>query len=106
MRMMQEPSRKPITREIKEGMSGELRETGFGQRKNIAEPIFIRIDHFEEALNVFRETKKKMSHIEGILEEIKKIKEKEESELKTWENEVRFMKEQIEKVDKDIFSKI
>ncbi len=98
IRMMQGPARKPLIKEIK--------ETRFGQGKNIAEPIFIRIDRFEEALKIFNETKKKMSHIERILEDVKEIKEKEESELKTWENEVRSMKEQIEKVDRDIFSKI
>jgi hypothetical protein len=44
--------------------------------------------------------------IDRILEDVRKIKEKEENELKTWENEIRYMKGQIEKVDKDIFSKI
>jgi flagellar motility protein MotE (MotC chaperone) len=106
MRMMQEPLRKPLTEEIGEEGTSRLKRMDFGKERNITEPVFIRIDWFEEALKIFNETKKKISEIERVLEDIKKVKEKEENELKTWENEIRTMKEQIEKVDKDIFSKI
>jgi len=105
MRMMQEPARKPLTEEIGEGMS-PLKRLESEREKNIIEPLFIRIDRFEEALGIFNETKKKISEIDGVLGDIKKVKEKEENELKIWENEIASMKEQIEKVDKDIFSKI
>ena len=106
MRMMREPARKPLTEEIGEEMPSRLKKLESGREKSIIEPIFIRIDRFEEALKIFNETKKKISEIDRILEDVRKIKEKEENELKTWENETRYMKEQIEKVDKDIFSKI
>lgn len=105
-RMMREPARKPLTEEIGEEMPSRLKKLESGREKSIIEPIFIRIDRFEEALKIFNETKKKILEIDRILEDVRKIKEKEENELKTWENETRYMKEQIEKVDKDIFSKI
>ena len=41
-----------------------------------------------------------------MLRDIKTIKEEEEKELEGWEKEIQTIKEQIEKVDKDIFSKI
>jgi len=106
IRMMQEPARKPLTEEIGEETPSRLKRLDFEKERNIMEPIFIRIDRFEEALKIFNETKKKISEIERVLEDIKRVKEKEENELKIWENEIRTMKEQIEKVDKDIFSKI
>jgi hypothetical protein len=71
-----------------------------------AEPIFIRIDKFEEGLHIFEETKRKITEIEKILGETKRVKEKEERELQDWENELRTIKNQIEKIDRDIFSKI
>ncbi|PJE81624.1 hypothetical protein COU58_01620 [Candidatus Pacearchaeota archaeon CG10_big_fil_rev_8_21_14_0_10_32_42] len=74
-----------------------LKETG---------PVFIRIDKFEEALKIFKETKEKINDIEKLLDETKELKEKEEGELSTWESEIQGMKKQIEKVDRDIFSKI
>ncbi len=69
-------------------------------------PVFIRIDKFEEALNIFKETRKKIEEIESLLGETKEIKQKEEEELSTWEEEIQEMKQQIEKVDRDIFSRI
>jgi len=41
-----------------------------------------------------------------MLRNIKHIKENEEKELKSWEEEIDTIKQQIEKVDKNIFSKI
>jgi len=83
-----------------------------GQRGSIkrgvieAEPIFIRIDKFEDAMRIFNDTKRQLSEIESILEHIKRVKEDEEKEIRGWENNLKNMKSQIEKVDRDIFSKI
>ena len=109
-RMMHEPPKKPQIKEFegdwipskKFGESGETsRKTGM-----VTEPVFIRIDKFEEAMAIFKETKKKISEIERDFSDIKKVKEAEEKELKAWEKEMKFMKEQMEKIDRDVFSKI
>ena len=114
IRMMREPLRKPLTEEIpfeeEMGEEGSLvKRRGIPRESKIrreAEPVFIRIDRFEEGLRIFEETKKKISDIERTLGETKRIKEKEEKELQDWENELRMIKNQIEKIDRDIFSKI
>lgn len=71
-----------------------------------AEPVFIRIDKFEQSLEIFEKTKSKINQIEELFRETKELKEKEAHELSLWENEIQKMKLQIDKVDKDIFSKI
>ena len=70
------------------------------------EPVFIRLDKFEDAMKVFDDTKHKINEIEKLLADTKKIKDAEEAELESWENEIRKIKSQIEKIDKDVFSKI
>lgn len=70
------------------------------------EPIFIRIDKFEESLKTFEKVKDKLNEIEKLLHETKEIKEKEETELNSWEQEIQKLKSHIEKVNEDIFSKI
>ncbi len=72
----------------------------------INEPVFVRIDKFEESLKIFKRTKNKLSEIEDLLKKTKEIKSKEDEELSLWENELRKLQEQIGKVDKDIFSKV
>ena len=71
-----------------------------------AEPVFIRLDKFEDALEIFENTKEKISEIEELLKETKELKEKEEKELSLWTSEIQNIKEQIDEVDRDIFSKI
>ena len=70
------------------------------------EPIFIRLDKFEESLNIFKRTKEKISEVEELLKQTKELKEKENQELASWETDVQQIKNQIEKVDKNIFSKV
>ncbi len=71
-----------------------------------AEPIFIRIDKFEEGSQTFEEVKKQILEIERMFEDIRKIKEKEEKELEFWEEEIKQIKEKIEKINNNIFSKM
>jgi len=75
-------------------------------RVKSTDPIFIRIDKFEESLKIFQTVKRKISEIEELLKDTKNIKKKEEEELTAWEDEILQLKMQIEKVDEDIFSKI
>ncbi len=70
------------------------------------EPIFIRIDRFEEGSHIFEDVKKQVSEIESMFNEIKQIKDKEEKELAFWEEEIKQIKEKIEKIENNIFSKM
>ena len=71
-----------------------------------AEPIFIRIDKFEDGSRTFEEVKRKISDIEEKFEDIKKVRESEEKELEFWEQEIKQIKEKIERIDRNIFSKV
>ncbi|HTZ42055.1 MAG TPA: hypothetical protein VMC07_02505 [Candidatus Omnitrophota bacterium] len=70
------------------------------------EPMFVRLDRFEESLENFEKIKKQLAGVEGLLEEIKKTKEDEGRELADWQARLQTMKNQIDKIDQDIFSKI
>lgn len=76
------------------------------QRVKSTEPIFIRIDKFENSLKIFQTAKRKISEIEELLKNTKELKAKEQEELTAWEEEILQLKMQIEKVDEDIFSKV
>lgn len=76
------------------------------KRTKSKKPVFIRIDKFEESLDIFEETKNKIMEMEKMLIEIKELKEKEEKELSEWEAQIQTIKNQTEKVERDIFSKI
>ena len=68
--------------------------------------VFIKIDKFEESLKIFELTKNKIIEMEKMLDDIKSLKEKEERELSYWMGEIQTIKNQTEKVERDIFSKL
>lgn len=108
-RMMQKPPKylaKEISTEKTRTLS-EIKGQGFIKtRTKESEPVFVRIDKFEESLEIFEKARKKISEIEKFLVEIKRVREKEETELQEWENEIQTIKKQFEKIDSNLFSKI
>ena len=96
--MIQKPSINPLGIDFDEDESEEITTKD--------EPVFIRIDKFEESLKTFEKAKKQNSDNGEVLKDIKKIKEEEEKELQQWEKEILSVKSQIEKIDRDVFSKI
>jgi len=116
---LQRHLKKPLTKEISylekeerkipfEGKSVRIPEKFNGAAEIVkkSEPIFIRIDKFEESLHIFEKIKKQILDIEKMLKNTKTLKEEEDKELEFWEKEIQIIKGQIEKVDGDIFSKI
>ncbi len=71
-----------------------------------AGPVFVRIDRFEEALRFFERTKEKVEEMDMLLRDIKKIKEDEQRELETWEQEIQAIRDQMDRVNKKLFSKV
>jgi hypothetical protein len=70
------------------------------------EPVFVRIDKFEEGLQTLEKAKKDITEIEKMLKQTKELKEKEEVELNNWEKSIQKIKKQIEEIYDEIFSKI
>jgi hypothetical protein len=107
-RMMQAPLREPLTLEERAPDRDEFPK-GFERAARIvreAEPIFIRIDKFEESLNTFEKIKSKIHEIDKILNDTKRIKEEEDKALISWEKQLQTIKQQIDDIDRDIFSKV
>ncbi len=70
-----------------------------------AEPVFVRIDKYQTALQNFQDVKKKVLEIENLLRDIKEIRSREENELRGWEQEISGAKEKLDKIDRTIFKK-
>ncbi len=71
-----------------------------------SEPVFIRIDRFQKALDILEETKDQIADMRKNLMDIKQIKDEEEAELNLWESEINKLKAKVDKIDTDLFSKV
>lgn len=103
-----QPMRKPLVMEESEKEISSYPRVGkpMMPMAKEPEPIFIRIDRFEEGSQTFEEVKNQIFEVEKMFDEVKKIKEKEEKELEMWEDEIKQIKEKIESIDRNIFSKL
>jgi hypothetical protein len=70
------------------------------------QPVYVRIDKFQEAVRNLEEIKRKLMEIEDYLSKIKEIKTKEEHELGEWEKEILELKSKLELIDSGVFSKV
>jgi len=70
------------------------------------EPIFVRIDKFQNAQKNFEGIKENVREIESVLSKIKGAKSKEEIELKGWSEDIEKIKLRLAEVDSDIFNQI
>ena len=102
--MMHQPLERGIRKPSTKQIPVTFREVA--KKVKEIEPIFIRIDKFEESLHTFEKAKQQILEIEKMLRNIKRLKEEEEKELNMWEREIGTTKQHIEKIDQDIFSKV
>ena len=72
----------------------------------VKEPIFVRIDRFREGLESFRKIKSQVHKIEKMLSNTKEIKKQEQKEMESWDEQLKSIKERLEGLDREIFSKV
>lgn len=101
----------PLTREMEEEEMPMEEEPSFKpefrrETPSKMEPMFVRLDKFEESLETFEKIKKQFAGVEGLLSEINSTREEENKELESWQTKLQTMKNQIDKIDRDVFSKI
>ncbi|MFW6233661.1 MAG: hypothetical protein ACOC3Z_03290 [Nanoarchaeota archaeon] len=92
--------------ESDEDSSLSLKESSEKNVSKNEKPIFVKLDNFEEGMDVFKKTKSKISEIESTLKGIKEIRDEEQKQLKFWEDELQKIKNDISIIEKNIFSKI
>lgn len=70
------------------------------------QPVFVRIDKYQEAIRALSEIKAQLSQIESYLREVKSLKQKEETELSSWEQDLESIKSRLNNIDQSVFSKL
>lgn len=80
--------------------------TAMSPRAVSKEPVFIKLEKFKEATEKFNEIKEKVLEIEESLRKLKEVKEKEDAELKSWDQEMQLIRQKVETIDDSLFNKI
>jgi len=70
------------------------------------EPIFVRIDKFQNSQRQFEDIKKDVNDIEKTLRKVKEAKVKEDTEISNWTNDLEKIKARLSEIDSDIFDQV
>ena len=70
------------------------------------EPVFVRIDKFQEAQKDFSKIQKDVQEIESTLRKVKDIKADEEAQLSAWTQDLEKIKSRLSEIDNNIFNKL
>ncbi len=70
------------------------------------EPVFVRIDKFQEAQKDFDKIQKDVQEIESTLRKVKDIKADEEEQLSSWTKDLEKIKSRLSEIDINIFNKL
>lgn len=102
--------REQLTRELDEAKIPAqkilVRETKNRLLPEKIEPIYVRIDKYQNSLASFQDIKKRILEIENLLRDIKELKAKEDGELTSWESEIQQTKSKLDSIDKALFGKL
>ncbi len=65
--------------------------------------IFVKINKYKSAIDTLEIIKEKLKTAEIIIDELAKIRDKEEAEFSEWQNSIHEIKEKLAQVDKTLF---
>lgn len=69
-------------------------------------PFFVRIDKFNDARDNLKMIAKRLREMDRVLEKIHEVKVKEDEELAAWKEEMKLIRENLAKIDEDVFNKL
>ena len=70
------------------------------------EPVYVRLDKFKITEEAFSEIQTKVSDIEKTLLKLKELRDKEQKELESWEQELQLLKSRLDSIDSHLFESI
>ena len=67
------------------------------------EPIYVKLSKYREAVKLIKDINARLQEAEKILSQLTDIKEKENTEIEKWQEEITSIKNKLMEVDKNLF---
>ena len=72
----------------------------------VIEPIFVRIDKFQDAKESLSRVQDKTKEMKDILRKLNEVRRKEEEEISGWDEELEKLKSMLSEVESEIFNQV
>ena len=66
-------------------------------------PVFVKIEDYQKVLDGVDVIKKQMASVRKTIDQIEKLRDQEEEELKLWTNNISEVEKEISFIDKTLF---
>ena len=66
-------------------------------------PIFVKIDKYKESVKTIESIRTKIEEAESLIKNLTRLREQEEKELQEWQSSLDDVKQNLMKVDKNLF---
>ncbi len=66
-------------------------------------PLFIKVDHYKEAMRSIDALKERIALAERILQSIEELREQEAQKIDAWKTEIQTIKEKLMAIDQNLF---
>ena len=66
-------------------------------------PVFVRIDNYNDVLDVIQLIRSKLDEAKTTLNKINELKDQEDNEIELWENELEEIERKTKFIDKSLF---
>lgn len=66
-------------------------------------PVFVKVDDYKEILDVLEMIRTRVSEIRQVLNNLKSLRNEEDSELAVWNNAINEIEKKVEGIDKIMF---
>lgn len=93
----------PVFNAPRKGEKQKIRPAAANEVQSRDQSLFIKIDRYNELIELIAQIKRKLSNADGILRQIDHIKTEEEKELKSWQSELVSIKEGLVAIDEKLF---
>lgn len=84
-------------------MPPPARETLSYSEDKEEKPLFVKVEKYREVMVTLNELKNKLKDAGDLLVELNKIKEQEDRELSSWQDDLNGIKEKLISIDKTLF---
>lgn len=66
-------------------------------------PVFVKVDDYKEILDVLEMIRTRVSEIRQVLNNLKSLRNEEDSELAVWNNAINEIEKKVDGIDKIMF---
>ncbi len=91
------------SKNVQKPLAPKFNKEDFMDRPSSSKPLFIKIEKYEDAVNMLNSIKERLGQADEIINELKQIRQDEDSRLNEWADHLKSIKDKLSTIDNSLF---